>query len=98
MRSLLELVCIYYRKQAGIEEEEQEVEVRAGAELGWHALTLCCAKVGHYGRVWCGWGGGGGVTGQQVLLKHGYCDVQRVWLYVARDGPLLWLCSQYDRV
>jgi hypothetical protein len=55
----LELVCIYYRKQAGIEEEEQEVEVRAGAELGWHTLTLCCAKVGHYGRVWCGWGGVG---------------------------------------
>lgn len=28
IKSLLEMVCIYYRKQAGIEEEEQEVEVR----------------------------------------------------------------------
>lgn len=28
MRSLLELVCVYYRKQAGIEDEEPEVEVR----------------------------------------------------------------------
>lgn len=29
VKGLLELVCVYYRKQAGIEEEEAEVEVRA---------------------------------------------------------------------
>jgi hypothetical protein len=28
IKGLLELVCTYYRKQAGIEEEEAEVEVR----------------------------------------------------------------------
>lgn len=28
IKSLLEMVCVYYRKQAGIEEEEPEVEVR----------------------------------------------------------------------
>lgn len=28
IKSLLEMVCVYYRKQAGVEEEEPEVEVR----------------------------------------------------------------------
>lgn len=28
IKSLLEMVCVYYRKQAGVDEEEEEVEVR----------------------------------------------------------------------
>lgn len=45
IRSLLEMVCVYYRKQAGIEEEEAEAEVRhahaaAGAETNLYYTPL----------------------------------------------------------
>jgi len=44
IRSLLEMVCVYYRKQAGIEEEEPEGEVSTRGQGRWRG-QLCMGAV-----------------------------------------------------